>query len=160
MVLFRHARHWPQDSLAQAGRRPCYQTSDPKEKTFCAWMSGHHQNRNRQDIRGRIHRRGSTLSMAYQCHASNKEREEKMDGLHRLYRPQQSMPEWSYPVPRIDLLVDSTSRNQLLSFLYAYSGYNQIAMHEPDKEKITFVIEQGTYCYKVMPFDLQNVGAT
>ncbi|XP_050141177.1 uncharacterized protein LOC126617183 [Malus sylvestris] len=33
-------------------------------------------------------------------------------------------------------------------------------MYEPDKEKITFVIERGTYCYKVMPFGLKNVKAT
>ena len=71
-------------------------------------------------------------------------------------------PKDPYPVPRIDLLVDSTSGNQLLSFLDAYSGYNynQIAMHEPDKEKTAFVIERGTYCYKVMPFGLKNAGAT
>ena len=56
--------------------------------------------------------------------------------------------------------MDSTSGNQLLSFLDAYSGYNQIAMHEPDKEKTAFVIERGTYCYKVMPFGLKNAGAT
>ncbi|KAM1486976.1 hypothetical protein ACFX2I_001095 [Malus domestica] len=50
-------------------------------------------------------------------------------------------PKDHYPVPRIDLLVDSTSGNQLLSFLDAYSGYNQIAMYELDKEKSAFVIE-------------------
>ena len=62
----------------------------------------------------------------------------------------------STAIDRIDLLVDSTSGNQLLSFLDAYSGYNQIAMYEPDKEKTAFVIERGTYCYKVMPFGLKN----
>ncbi|KAM1176055.1 hypothetical protein ACFX2I_028337 [Malus domestica] len=46
-----------------------------------------------------------------------------------------------YPVPQIDILVDLTSGNQLLSFLDACYGYNQIAMHEPDKEKTTFMIE-------------------
>lgn len=69
-------------------------------------------------------------------------------------------PKNNYPVPRIDLLVDLTSGNQLLSFLDAYSGYNQIAMHKPNKEKTAFVIERGTYCYKVMPFDLKNARAT
>ncbi|XP_050160359.1 uncharacterized protein LOC126633860 [Malus sylvestris] len=55
---------------------------------------------------------------------------------------------------------NSTSENQLLSFLDAYLGYNQIAMYEPDNEKTAFVIERGTYCYKVMPFGLKNVRAT
>ena len=33
-------------------------------------------------------------------------------------------PKDSYPLPRIDTLVDSTARNQLLSFMDAFSGYN------------------------------------
>ncbi|KAM1291965.1 hypothetical protein ACFX2H_018808 [Malus domestica] len=69
-------------------------------------------------------------------------------------------PKDLYPVPQINLLVDSNSGNQLLSFLDAYSGYKQIAMYEPDKEKIAFVIERGTYCYKVMPFGLKNARTT
>nr|XP_008385685.2 zinc finger MYM-type protein 1-like [Malus domestica] len=55
---------------------------------------------------------------------------------------------------------NSTSRNQLLSFFDAYSGYNQIAMHELNKKKTAFVIERGTYCYKVMPFGLKNAETT
>ncbi|KAM1355814.1 hypothetical protein ACFX2H_029821 [Malus domestica] len=38
-------------------------------------------------------------------------------------------PKDNYSVPRIDLLVDSTSENKLLNFLDAYSSYSQIAMH-------------------------------
>ena len=33
-------------------------------------------------------------------------------------------------------------------------------MHELDKEKTAFMIEQGIYCYKVMPFSLKNERAT
>ncbi|XP_050121386.1 uncharacterized protein LOC126599068 [Malus sylvestris] len=33
-------------------------------------------------------------------------------------------------------------------------------MHKPDKEEITFMIERGTYCYKVMPFNLKNTRIT
>ena len=46
----------------------------------------------------------------------------------------------SYPLPRIDTLVDSTVRHQLLSFTDAFSGYNQIKMEEVDQEKTSFVI--------------------
>ena len=35
-------------------------------------------------------------------------------------------PKDSHPFPRIDTLVDSTTRHQLLSFMDAFSGYNQI----------------------------------
>ena len=33
-------------------------------------------------------------------------------------------PKDSYPLPRIDTLVDSTARHELLSFMDAFSGYN------------------------------------
>ena len=42
----------------------------------------------------------------------------------------------------------------------AFSGYNQIQMHEADQEKTSFVTSQGLFCYKVMPFGLKNAGAT
>lgn len=34
----------------------------------------------------------------------------------------------SYPLPRIDQLVDLMTRHQLLSFMDGFSGYNQIKM--------------------------------
>lgn len=69
-------------------------------------------------------------------------------------------PKDSFPLPRIDLLVDSTSGHQLLSFMDAFSGYNQIQMAEEDQEKTSFITDRGLYCYKVMPFGLKNAGAT
>ena len=69
-------------------------------------------------------------------------------------------PKDSYPLPRIDTLVDSMVRNQLLSFMDAFSGYNQIKMEEADQEKTSFVTSQGLFCYKVMSFGLKNAGAT
>ena len=41
-----------------------------------------------------------------------------------------------------------------------FSGYNQIKMAPEDMEKTTFVTQWGTFCYKVMPFRLKNVGVT
>ena len=69
-------------------------------------------------------------------------------------------PKDSYPLPRVDVLVDSMARHQLLSFMDAFSGYNQIRLHEADQEKTSFVTSQGLFCYKVMPFGLKNAGAT
>ena len=69
-------------------------------------------------------------------------------------------PKDNYPLPWVDVLVDSTARHQLLSFMDAFSGYNQIRMHKADQDKTSFVTSQGLFCYKVMPFGLKNVGAT
>lgn len=69
-------------------------------------------------------------------------------------------PKDSFPLPRIDLLVDSTAGHELLSFMDAFSGYNQIYMEEADQEKTAFITDQGLYCYKMMPFGLKNAGAT
>ena len=69
-------------------------------------------------------------------------------------------PKDCFPLPRIDQLVDATARHQRMSFLDAYRGYHQIAMHPEDHEKTAFLTPRGTYCYKVMPFGLKNAGAT
>jgi len=55
----------------------------------------------------------------------------------------------SYPLPSIDALVDNASGCKLLSFLDAFSSYNQIMMHPRDECKTTFMTELSCYCYKV-----------
>ncbi|VVA39662.1 PREDICTED: RNA-directed DNA polymerase homolog, partial [Prunus dulcis] len=57
-------------------------------------------------------------------------------------------------------LVDATAGHALLSFMDAYSGYNQIFMHPEDQAHTSFITDRGLYCYKVMPFGLKNAGAT
>jgi len=44
-------------------------------------------------------------------------------------------PKDMYPLPSIDRLVDGAAGHKVLSFLDAYSGYNQIPMYPLDKEK-------------------------
>ena len=68
-------------------------------------------------------------------------------------------PKDNYPLLRIDTLVDSTARHELLSSMNAFSGYNQIKVNEADQEKTSFVTSQELFCYKVMPFELKNAGA-
>ena len=69
-------------------------------------------------------------------------------------------PKDSFPLPRIDLIVDATAGHELLNFMDAFFGYNQISMDPDDQEKTSFITAQGTYCYWVMPFGLNNAGAT
>ncbi|KAM1166549.1 hypothetical protein ACFX2G_026265 [Malus domestica] len=66
----------------------------------------------------------------------------------------------SFPLPLINRLINSTAGCELLSFMDAYSGYNQILMNPPDQEHTAFTTDRGLYCYKVMPFSLKNAGAT
>ena len=48
-------------------------------------------------------------------------------------------PKDSFPLPRIDQLVDSTAGHKLLTFMDIFSGYNQIMMNEDDQEKTSFI---------------------
>ena len=66
----------------------------------------------------------------------------------------------SFPLSRIDQIVDSTAGQGMLSFLDTFSGYHQIPMAPENEEKTAFITPHGLYCYKVMPFGLKNVGAT
>ncbi|CAL8083402.1 unnamed protein product [Prunus armeniaca] len=69
-------------------------------------------------------------------------------------------PKDSFPLSRIDQLVDATARHELLSFMDANSEYNQIFMDPADREHTAFITDRGLYCYNVMPFGLKNAGAT
>ncbi|XXG69131.1 hypothetical protein AAC387_Pa06g2070 [Persea americana] len=68
-------------------------------------------------------------------------------------------PKDSFPLPKIDQLIDATAEHDRMSFLDAYRGYHQIPLYEADQEKTSFITPWGTYCYKVMPFGLKNAGA-
>ncbi|PKA54365.1 RNA-directed DNA polymerase like [Apostasia shenzhenica] len=72
----------------------------------------------------------------------------------------QACPKDTYPLPRIDTMVDHTFRYKVMSFLDAFSGYHQIRMAKEDEEKTAFITDFGTYCYNVMPFGLKNASAT
>ena len=69
-------------------------------------------------------------------------------------------PKDPYPLPRIDELVDAAFCFRFLSFMDAYSGYNQILMYPLNEAKTAFITLIANYCYKVMPFRLKNGGVT
>jgi len=49
-------------------------------------------------------------------------------------------PKDCFPLLRIDQLVDGTAGHELLSFMDAYSGYNQIPMHIHDQDHTTSLL--------------------
>ena len=71
-----------------------------------------------------------------------------------------SSPKDDFPLPHIDMLIDSTVRHSMLSFMDGFCGYNQIMMALEDMEKTSFIIKWGTYYCRVMPFGLKNAEAT
>jgi len=61
-----------------------------------------------------------------------------------------------YPLARIDDLLDSVRNAQVFSRLDLFAGYHQCPIAESDKEKTAFIIPQGLYQFKRLPFGLQN----
>ena len=69
-------------------------------------------------------------------------------------------PKDHFSLPRIDQIIDSTAGCERLSFLDAYSGYNQIRLKVEDEVHTAFITPYGVFCYHKMPFGLKNAGAT
>ena len=88
----------------------------------------------------------------------------KNNGKWRIYVDNTNLnkacPKDSFPLPKIDQWVDATFGHRLLSFMDVFFKYNQICMHPEDEEHTAFITDQGTYCYRMMPFGLKNAGAT
>ncbi|MGL5690696.1 MAG: reverse transcriptase domain-containing protein, partial [Bacteroidales bacterium] len=66
----------------------------------------------------------------------------------------------SYPLPRIDEIIDKLVGSTYFTVLDATSGYNQIAIREEDIQKTAFAFNNGFYEYTRMPFGLCNAPAT
>jgi len=48
-------------------------------------------------------------------------------------------PKESFPLPKIDQLVDARAAHERMRFLDAYSGYQQIPLYTPDQDKTAFI---------------------
>ena len=51
----------------------------------------------------------------------------------------EACPKDSFPLPRIDQIVDASAGHGILSFLDTFSSYHRIPMHPPDAEKTAFI---------------------
>ena len=72
----------------------------------------------------------------------------------------ETYPKDSFPLSKIDQLVDAILGHRFLSFMDAFIGYNQIWMVSEDEKHTAFTTDKGIYFYKVMPFGLKNTELT
>ena len=65
----------------------------------------------------------------------------------------------TFPLPRVDELLDQLGRSKYFSTLDLASGYWQVPVHPASREKTAFITHQGLYEFQVMPFGLKNAPA-
>ena len=68
-------------------------------------------------------------------------------------------PKDEFPLPNMDMLIDSAAGHVMFSFMDGFNGYNQIRMSSKDAAKTAFRTPIGNFYY-VMPFGLKNAKAT
>ena len=61
-------------------------------------------------------------------------------------------PKDEFPLPNMDMLIDSAVEHAMFSFMDGFSDYNQIRMSSKDVVKTTFQTPIGNFHYTVMPF--------
>ena len=69
-------------------------------------------------------------------------------------------PKDEFSLPITDVMFDSVYDFKRMSFIDGFSGYNQIKIYPEDEKHTSFRTPQEVYCYTLMPFDLNNTGAT
>lgn len=65
-----------------------------------------------------------------------------------------------FPLPNIDIIVDSNMGHAFLSFMDGFFRYSQIFINPQDQYKTTFTTTWGTFCWVMIPFGFKNTGTT
>ncbi|KAJ1080474.1 hypothetical protein NDU88_000673, partial [Pleurodeles waltl] len=88
----------------------------------------------------------------------------KPDGSIRFYidfRQVNSVSQFdTYPLPRVDELLEKLGKARYMSTLDLTKGYWQIPLAQNDKEKTAFSTPSGLYHFNVLPFGLHGAPAT
>ena len=87
----------------------------------------------------------------------------KKNGTHRFcvdYRALNSITKAdTFPLPRIDDLLDQLGESKYFSTLDLAAGYWKIRVHPDSQAKTAFITPQGLFEFQVMPFGLTNAPA-
>ena len=151
-------RDKPNGGFSQTEHPPHYQAGKAKGETVPPGPTSEHSDESRQCYSSRVYKGGEVSRMAGQYGGGTKK-----SGKWRVCVDyidlNEACPKDSFPLPRIDQIVDATTGHGIMSFLDALSRYLQIPMHPLEAETTTFIMPHGLYCYNVMLFGLKNAGA-
>jgi len=75
------------------------------------------------------------------------------------WHPNNYCPKDDFLLPVTEIMIDSTTGHEVLSFMDCTTGYNQILMAPEDQEVTAFRTLKGIFCYKKMSFGLKNARA-
>jgi len=65
----------------------------------------------------------------------------------------------TFPLPRVDDLLDQLGNSRFFTTLDLANGYWQIRLSQSSREKTAFSVPQGLFEFRVMPFGLTNAPA-
>ncbi len=65
-----------------------------------------------------------------------------------------------YSMPRTDEILDDVASAKFISTLDLTKGFYQVPLSPESQAKSAFVCSEGQFCYKVLPFGLQNSSST
>jgi len=66
----------------------------------------------------------------------------------------------NYSLPKMDHILQKVVESSRIYLLDGFSCYNQVLIHQEDRDKTTFTTPWGTFMYVKIPFGLMNVEAT